>query len=157
MTEMPMGGDVPPQESYSHKDLDAEALIDFLIQNLGMDYQEAKTLVTHHKTKEMGEKSRKKTPKDNGGDMSMSPMMPMAKAMDFLKGRGDFRMRNVKRPQQMAARTPVDVSQMDYNELTPDEQLERRRNKVNSYESEYARKNREEKERLAREMGEGQQ
>ena len=46
---------------------------------------------------------------------------------------------------------------MDYNELTPDEQLERRRNKVNSYESEYARKNREEKERLAREMGEGQQ
>jgi len=156
MTEMPMGGDEPPQESYSHKDLDAEALIDFLIQNLGMDYQEAKTLVTHHKTKEMGEKSRKKAPKNNGGDMSMSPMMPMAKAMSFLKGRGDFRMRNVKRP-QMQTRTPVDVSQMDYNELTPDEQLERRRNKVSSYESEWQRKNREEKERLAREMGEGQQ
>jgi len=153
---MPMGGDEPPQESYSHKDLDAEALIDFLIQNLGMDYQEAKTLVTHHKTKEMGEKSRKKAPKNNGGDMSMSPMMPMAKAMSFLKGRGDFRMRNVKRP-QMQTRTPVDVSQMDYNELTPDEQLERRRNKVSSYESEWQRKNREEKERLAREMGEGQQ
>ena len=151
-----MGGDETPQESYSHKDLDAEALIDFLIQNLGMDYQEAKTLVTHHKTKEMGEKSRKKAPKNNGGDMSMSPMMPMAKAMSFLKGRGDFRMRNVKRP-QMQTRTPVDVSQMDYNELTPDEQLERRRNKVSSYESEWQRKNREEKERLAREMGEGQQ
>ena len=85
------------------------------------------------------------------------PMMPMAKAMDFLKGRGDFRMRNVKKPQQVATRTPVDVSQMDYNELTPDEQLERRRNKVSSYESEWQRKNREEKERLAREMGEGQQ
>jgi hypothetical protein len=155
MTEMPMmGGDESPQESYSHKDLDAEALIDFLIQNLGMDYQEAKTLVTHHKTKEMGEKARKKPPKNNGGNM---PMMPMAKAMDFLKGRGDFRMRNVKKPQQVAARTPVDVSQMDYNELTPDEQLERRRNKVSSYESEWQRKNREEKERLAREMGEGQQ
>jgi len=156
MTEMPMGGDEPPQESYSHKDLDAEALIDFLIQNLGMDYQEAKTLVTHHKTKEMGEKSRKKAPKNNGGDMSMSPMMPMAKAMSFLKGRGDFRMRNVKRP-QVQTRTPADVNQMDYNELTPDEQLERRRNKVSSYESEWQRKNREEKERLAREMGEGQQ
>ena len=155
MGDMPMmGGDETPQETYSHKDLDAEALIDFLIQNLGMDYQEAKTLVTHHKTKEMGEKARKKPPKNNGGDM---PMMPMAKAMDFLKGRGDFRMRNVKKPQQMAARTPVDVSQMDYNELTPDEQLERRRNKVSSYESEWQRKNREEKERLAREMGEGQQ
>jgi hypothetical protein len=154
MTEMPMmGGDESPQESYSHKDLDAEALIDFLIQNLGMDYQEAKTLVTHHKTKEMGEKARKKPPKNNGGNM---PMMPMAKAMDFLKGRGDFRMRNVKRP-QVQTRTPVDVSQMDYNELTPDEQLERRRNKVSSYESEWQRKNREEKERLAREMGEGQQ
>jgi len=153
---MPMGGDEPPQESYSHKDLDAEALIDFLIQNLGMDYQEAKTLVTHHKTKEMGEKSRKKAPKNNGGDMSMSPMMPMAKAMSFLKGRGDFRMRNVKRP-QVQTRTPADVNQMDYNELTPDEQLERRRNKVSSYESEWQRKNREEKERLAREMGEGQQ
>lgn len=156
MTEMPMGGDEPPQESYSHKDLDAEALIDFLIQNLGMDYQEAKTLVTHHKTKEMGEKSRKKAPKNNGGDMSMSPMMPMAKAMSFLKGRGDFRMRNVKRP-QVQTRTPADVNQMEYNELTPDEQLERRRNKVSSYESEWQRKNREEKERLAREMGEGQQ
>lgn len=155
MGDMPMmGGDETPQESYSHKDLDAEALIDFLIQNLGMDYQEAKTLVTHHKTKEMGVKARKKPPKNNGGDM---PMMPMAKAMDFLKGRGDFRMRNVKKPQQVAARTPVDVSQMDYNELTPDEQLERRRNKVSSYESEWQRKNREEKERLAREMGEGQQ
>ena len=153
---MPMGGDEPPQESYSHKDLDAEALIDFLIQNLGMDYQEAKTLVTHHKTKEMGEKSRKKAPKNNGGDMSMSPMMPMAKAMSFLKGRGDFRMRNVKRP-QVQTRTPADVNQMEYNELTPDEQLERRRNKVSSYESEWQRKNREEKERLAREMGEGQQ
>ena len=153
---MPMGGDEPPQESYSHKDLDAEARIDFLIQNLGMDYQEAKTLVTHHKTKEMGEKSRKKAPKNNGGDMSMSPMMPMAKAMSFLKGRGDFRMRNVKRP-QVQTRTPADVNQMDYNELTPDEQLERRRNKVSSYESEWQRKNREEKERLAREMGEGQQ
>lgn len=156
MTEMPMGGDEPPQESYSHKDLDAEALIDFLIQNLGMDYQEAKTLVTHHKTKEMGEKSRKKAPKDNGGDMSMPPMMPMAKAMSFLKGRGDFRMRNVKKP-QVQTRTPADVNQMEYNELTPDEQLERRRNKVSSYESEWQRKNREEKERLAREMGEGQQ
>lgn len=156
MTEMPMGVDEPPQESYSHKDLDAEALIDFLIQNLGMDYQEAKTLVTHHKTKEMGEKSRKKPPKNNGGDMSMPPMMPMAKAMSFLKGRGDFRMRNVKRP-QVRTRTPADVNQMDYNELTPDEQLERRRNKVSSYESEWQRKNREEKERLAREMGEGQQ
>ena len=153
---MPMGGDEPPQESYSHKDLDAEALIDFLIQNLGMDYQEAKTLVTHHKTKEMGEKSRKKAPKNNGGDMSMSPMVPMAKAMSFLKGRGDFRMRNVKRP-QVQTRTPADVNQMEYNELTPDEQLERRRNKVSSYESEWQRKNREEKERLAREMGEGQQ
>lgn len=153
---MPMGGDEPPQKSYSHKDLDAEALIDFLIQNLGMDYQEAKTLVTHHKTKEMGEKNRNKPPKDNGGDMSMSPMMPMAKAMDFLKGRGNFTMRNVKRP-QVQTKNPADVNQMEYNELTPDEQLERRRNKVDSYESEYARKNREEKERLAREMGEGQQ
>ena len=30
------------QEEYSHKDLDAEALIDFLVQTLGMDYQDAK-------------------------------------------------------------------------------------------------------------------
>ena len=149
-----MGGDEPPQKSYSHKDLDAEALIDFLIQNLGMDYQEAKTLVTHHKTKEMGEKNREKAPMNGGGgDMQM---LPMAKAMDFLKGRGNFTMRNVKTP-QVQTKNPTDVNQMEYNELTPDEQLERRRNKVDSYESEYARKNREEKERLAREMGEGQQ
>ena len=60
MTEMPMGGDVPPQESYSHKDLDAEALIDFLVQTLGMEYQDAKVLVTHHKTKEMAEASKRK-------------------------------------------------------------------------------------------------
>ena len=76
--------------------------------------------------------------------------------MDFLKGRGNFTMRNVKTP-QVQTKNPTDVNQMEYNELTPDEQLERRRNKVDSYESEYARKNREEKERLAREMGEGQQ
>jgi|TARA_R110002012_G_C11431300_1_gene589468 uncharacterized protein (DUF2164 family) len=50
------GGD----EEYSHKDLDAEALIDFLVQTLGMDYQDAKVLVTHHKTKEMAGASKRK-------------------------------------------------------------------------------------------------
>tara|TARA_A100001201_G_C4072317_1_gene196222 strand:+ start:1064 stop:1387 length:324 start_codon:yes stop_codon:yes gene_type:complete len=48
------------QEEYSHKDLDAEALIDFLVQTLGMDYQDAKVLVNHHKTKEMAEASQRK-------------------------------------------------------------------------------------------------
>jgi len=50
------GGD----EEYSHKDLDAEALIDFLVQTLGMEYQDAKVLVTHHKTKEMASASKRK-------------------------------------------------------------------------------------------------
>mgnify|MGYP001167527442 CR=1 FL=1 len=74
-------GPMPPDfdDEYSHKDLDAEALIDFLIENLGMEYSEAKTLVTHHKTKEMASASRRKAmkngPKENGnGGPPMPPM-----------------------------------------------------------------------------------
>ena len=48
------------QEEYSHKDLDAEALIDFLVQTLQMDYQDAKVLANSHKTKEMAEASQRK-------------------------------------------------------------------------------------------------
>ena len=48
------------QEEYSHKDLDAESLIDFLIQTLHMDYQDAKVLVNHHKTKELAGASQRK-------------------------------------------------------------------------------------------------
>tara|TARA_R100001443_G_scaffold102521_1_gene110718 strand:+ start:84 stop:398 length:315 start_codon:yes stop_codon:yes gene_type:complete len=58
-----MGGKSPNgggDEEYSHKDLDAEALIDFLVQTLGMEYQDAKVLVTHHKTKELAEASKRK-------------------------------------------------------------------------------------------------
>ena len=47
-------------EEYSHKDLDAESLIDFLVQTLQMDYQDAKTLATHHKTKELASASQRK-------------------------------------------------------------------------------------------------
>ena len=47
-------------EEYSHKDLDGESLIDFLIQTLQMDYQDAKVLVNHHKTKEMASASQRK-------------------------------------------------------------------------------------------------
>tara|TARA_R110002051_G_scaffold289256_1_gene352248 strand:+ start:259 stop:1362 length:1104 start_codon:yes stop_codon:yes gene_type:complete len=47
-------------EEYSHKDLDGESLIDFLIQTLQMDYQDAKVLVNHHKTKEMAGASQRK-------------------------------------------------------------------------------------------------
>jgi len=47
-------------EEYSHKDLDGESLIDFLIQTLDMDYQDAKVLVNHHKTKEMASASQRK-------------------------------------------------------------------------------------------------
>jgi hypothetical protein len=47
-------------EEYSHKDLDGESLIDFLIQTLEMDYQDAKVLVNHHKTKEMASASQRK-------------------------------------------------------------------------------------------------
>ena len=52
------------EEEYSHKDLDAEALIDFLVQTLGMEYQDAKVLVTHHKTKEMASASGSRVNKD---------------------------------------------------------------------------------------------
>jgi len=62
-----MGGQMPKEapkddgvEEYSHKDLDPEALIDFLVQTLGMSYREAKTLTMSHKTKEMAEASRRK-------------------------------------------------------------------------------------------------
>lgn len=47
-------------EDYSHKDLDGESLIDFLIQTLHMDYQDAKVLVNHHKTKELAGASQRK-------------------------------------------------------------------------------------------------
>ncbi len=64
----PSGPSSPPskppngggQEEYSHKDLDAESLIDFLIQTLHMDYQDAKVLVNHHKTKELAGASQRK-------------------------------------------------------------------------------------------------
>lgn len=66
-------------EEYSHKDLDAEALIDFLIDNFGMDYREAKTMVVHHKSKEMSNNSRikgMKKPSENGPDMGPGPSAP---------------------------------------------------------------------------------
>lgn len=67
MSLPPMAGgdgeqDSGVQEEYSHKDLDAEALIDFLVQNpaIRMDYQDAKVLVNHHKTREMAEANQRK-------------------------------------------------------------------------------------------------
>tara|TARA_R100000234_G_C4982833_1_gene171795 strand:+ start:276 stop:587 length:312 start_codon:yes stop_codon:yes gene_type:complete len=67
MSAMPPSPSGPPngeskggQEEYSHKDLDAEALLDFLIQTLQMDYQDAKLLVTHHKTKELVNANQRK-------------------------------------------------------------------------------------------------
>ena len=56
----PNGENTGEQEEYSHKDLDAEALLDFLIQTLQMDYQDAKVLVTHHKTKELVSANQRK-------------------------------------------------------------------------------------------------
>ena len=78
----PNGGAV---EEYSHKDLDGESLIDFLIQTLQMDYQDAKVLVNHHKTKEMASASQRKAKAaaqdavEGGaeGGAPMPPPMPM--------------------------------------------------------------------------------
>ena len=56
----PPNGESKSTEEYSHKDLDGESLIDFLIQTLQMDYQDAKTLVMHHKTKELASASQRK-------------------------------------------------------------------------------------------------
>jgi len=67
------------QEEYSHKDLDAESLIDFLIQTLHMDYQDAKVLVTHHKTKELAGASRRKAKaaaEETVDEVSPSPPSP---------------------------------------------------------------------------------
>lgn len=66
-----MGGQMPKEapkeapkdngvEDYSHKDLDPEALIDFLVETLGMPYREAKTLTMRHKTKELVEANHRK-------------------------------------------------------------------------------------------------
>ena len=64
-------------EEYSHKDLDAEALIDFLVEEFDMDYREAKTMVTHHKSKEMTNNSRiKEMKKPSGPDMGPGPQEP---------------------------------------------------------------------------------
>lgn len=63
-------------EEYSHKDLDAEALIDFLVQTLGMDYQDAKVLVNHHKTKEMAEASKRKAKVAAEGMADEAPAPP---------------------------------------------------------------------------------
>lgn len=74
-----MGGEDSLDEEYSHKDLDAEALIDFLIDNFDMDYREAKTMVTHHKSKEMSNNTRIKNlkkPSDSGPDMGPGPSSP---------------------------------------------------------------------------------
>ena len=67
------------QEEYSHKDLDAESLIDFLIQTLHMDYQDAKVLVTHHKTKELAGASQRKAKaaaEETLDEVSPSPPSP---------------------------------------------------------------------------------
>ena len=67
------------QEEYSHKDLDAESLIDFLIQTLHMDYQDAKVLVTHHKTKELAGASQRKAKvaaEETVDEVSPSPPSP---------------------------------------------------------------------------------
>ncbi len=47
-------------EDYSHKDLDPEALIDFLVETLKMPYRDAKALTMSHKTKEMVEANHRK-------------------------------------------------------------------------------------------------
>ena len=62
-----MGGEMPKEapkdngvEDYSHKDLDPEALIDFLVETLGMPYRDAKALTMKHKTKELVEANHRK-------------------------------------------------------------------------------------------------
>jgi len=59
-----MGGQMPKEdngvEDYSHKDLDPEALIDFLVETLKMPYRDAKALTMSHKTKEMVEANHRK-------------------------------------------------------------------------------------------------
>jgi hypothetical protein len=47
-------------EDYSHKDLDPEALIDFLVETLKMPYRDAKALTMSHKTKELVEANHRK-------------------------------------------------------------------------------------------------
>tara|TARA_Y100000004_G_scaffold123990_1_gene139446 strand:- start:76 stop:363 length:288 start_codon:yes stop_codon:yes gene_type:complete len=71
------GGQMPKEapkenngvEDYSHKDLDPEALIDFLVETLGMPYRQAKALTMRHKTKEMVEANHRKSKlaAQNGG------------------------------------------------------------------------------------------
>lgn len=59
-----MGGQMPKEdngvEEYSHKDLDPEALIDFLVETLKMPYRDAKALTMSHKTKELVEANHRK-------------------------------------------------------------------------------------------------
>jgi hypothetical protein len=59
-----MGGQMPKEdngvEDYSHKDLDPEALIDFLVETLKMPYRDAKALTMSHKTKELVEANHRK-------------------------------------------------------------------------------------------------
>ena len=70
------GGQMPKEapkdngvEDYSHKDLDPEALIDFLVETLGMPYRDAKALTMRHKTKELVEANHRKgkMAAENGG------------------------------------------------------------------------------------------
>ena len=74
MAPMMGGGAQMPKEDngvedYSHKDLDPEALIDFLVETLGMPYRDAKTLTMRHKTKELVEANHRKgkMAAENGG------------------------------------------------------------------------------------------
>tara|TARA_R100000152_G_C6781455_1_gene215983 strand:+ start:333 stop:926 length:594 start_codon:yes stop_codon:yes gene_type:complete len=59
-----MGGQMPKEdngvEEYSHKDLDPEALIDFLVETMKMPYRDAKALTMSHKTKELVEANHRK-------------------------------------------------------------------------------------------------
>ena len=59
-----MGCQMPKEdngvEEYSHKDLDPEALIDFLVETLKMPYRDAKALTMSHKTKELVEANHRK-------------------------------------------------------------------------------------------------